>query len=211
MTDSKAAQPPSRLRRGREGVLAAATVLFQERGYDATSMADVARRAGVTKAAVYRHVRSKPDLLRAVTEPVRAALCSLLSTSAVTDGRGLEGVAGLLRALTDRAVADPAGHALLWGTASLQGEHDGGAECQEAVLRRLVELLERAVAEGDVRSNIEPRLVARLLLGAIVSTNCPSQELGSPPHAAVDALLSGLARSGNVPGEEAVRRWTRAA
>jgi AcrR family transcriptional regulator len=40
----------------------AATRLFAERGYESTSVADIAAAAGVTKPMVYRHFESKQDL-----------------------------------------------------------------------------------------------------------------------------------------------------
>jgi AcrR family transcriptional regulator len=47
----------------REKVLAAAEELFAEQGYDATSVAQVVARAGVTKGALYHHFAAKEDLL----------------------------------------------------------------------------------------------------------------------------------------------------
>jgi AcrR family transcriptional regulator len=42
--------------------VAAASELFAQRGYDRTSLDEVAERAGVTKVIVYRHFASKKDL-----------------------------------------------------------------------------------------------------------------------------------------------------
>jgi AcrR family transcriptional regulator len=50
----------------RDRILAAASKLFAERGHDATTMEDVAARAGFTVGALYRHFGGKPDLLLAV-------------------------------------------------------------------------------------------------------------------------------------------------
>ena len=63
--------PPERIaapRRGRPGydrdqVLAIAVALFNEQGYDATSVADLAMRLGLTKSALYHHFDSKEQLL----------------------------------------------------------------------------------------------------------------------------------------------------
>jgi AcrR family transcriptional regulator len=44
-------------------LLSAASQLFVERGYDATSVHDIASVVGVTGAAIYRHFRGKQDLL----------------------------------------------------------------------------------------------------------------------------------------------------
>src|SRR3712207_8236633 len=60
---------PARTRRGRPGhsldsLLDVAVAVFNERGYDATSMEELATRLGVTKSAIYHHVTSKVELLR---------------------------------------------------------------------------------------------------------------------------------------------------
>ena len=58
MTDPGVATTPAR--RGRPGhdqatVLRRAIDLFNEQGYDATSMGDLARELGLTKSAIYHH------------------------------------------------------------------------------------------------------------------------------------------------------------
>ncbi|MGB6091572.1 MAG: helix-turn-helix domain-containing protein, partial [Candidatus Binataceae bacterium] len=46
-----------------EAIADVAVRVFLERGYDGASLDDVARAAGITKASIYYHVRSKEDLL----------------------------------------------------------------------------------------------------------------------------------------------------
>jgi AcrR family transcriptional regulator len=57
-------------RAGRQPVpqrlLAAATRLFAERGYDRTSVQDIVEAAGVTKGALYHYFGSKDDLLHEI-------------------------------------------------------------------------------------------------------------------------------------------------
>ena len=65
----------SRLRREqanatRRGVLAAARTLFTARGYAQTSVADIARHAGVSVDTVYVSVGRKPELLLAVHDMI---------------------------------------------------------------------------------------------------------------------------------------------
>lgn len=55
-----------RATRTRERILDAATELFALRGYDATTTEDIAAGAGITVPGLYRHVRSKAELLSAV-------------------------------------------------------------------------------------------------------------------------------------------------
>lgn len=47
----------------REAIVEAAARLFMERGYEATSVRDLARVAGVSQGALYYYIRSKPDVL----------------------------------------------------------------------------------------------------------------------------------------------------
>src|ERR1700742_3750274 len=70
-------------RRGRPGldlatVLDRSVALFNERGFDGTSMEDLARHLGITKSAIYHHVPSKDALLglaldRALSGPEAAS------------------------------------------------------------------------------------------------------------------------------------------
>jgi AcrR family transcriptional regulator len=50
----------------RERILNVALELFTEKGYDGTSLREVAAKLGVTKAAIYYHFASKDDILMAL-------------------------------------------------------------------------------------------------------------------------------------------------
>ena len=52
----------------RQELIEAATDLFHEKGYSATSVQDVADRVGILKGSVYHYIRTKEDLLFAVVE-----------------------------------------------------------------------------------------------------------------------------------------------
>ena len=55
-------------------LLAAAERLFVARGYDATSIEDVARAAGVTRPVVYHHFGDKPRMFLACVRQIRRDL-----------------------------------------------------------------------------------------------------------------------------------------
>ncbi|MFD4656335.1 TetR/AcrR family transcriptional regulator [Kitasatospora sp. NPDC058444] len=82
----------------RERLVVAAVDLFTEQGYDATTVAQIAERAGVTKSTFFRHFPDKRELLVAGQE----TLCRLLTegiAGAPGDATPLEAVAaGLERA-----------------------------------------------------------------------------------------------------------------
>lgn len=53
-------------RETREALLVVAEKRFEEQGYDATTLSEIARAAGFTKGAVYSNFRSKADLFQEV-------------------------------------------------------------------------------------------------------------------------------------------------
>lgn len=62
----------------REQLQAVALKLFAERGYDSTSLREIAERLGITKAAVYYHFRSKDEILASLIEDFLAQLEDLV-------------------------------------------------------------------------------------------------------------------------------------
>ena len=60
--------------------------VFNERGYDATSMEDLSAAAGITKSSFYHHVRGKEALLRAALERALDGLFGILDEPAASTG-----------------------------------------------------------------------------------------------------------------------------
>jgi AcrR family transcriptional regulator len=66
-TASKAGRPTSEeLERRKQRVVEAATKLFVDHGYAATSLVDIARQAGVATRTIYQHFGDKADMFREV-------------------------------------------------------------------------------------------------------------------------------------------------
>ncbi|MET8764317.1 TetR/AcrR family transcriptional regulator [Lentzea sp. NPDC004782] len=84
----------------RERLVMAAVDLFTEQGYDATTVAQIAERAGVTKSTFFRHFPDKRELLVAGQETLSRLLTEGIA-QAPADASPLEAVAaGLERAST---------------------------------------------------------------------------------------------------------------
>ena len=93
-------------RNRRDVLLGAALNGFTQRGYDATSVAELAAATGMSKAAVSYHFRTKNDLLHAIADPLLDSLDALIDRHPTTpDWPG--GVRALLEdyltALTDHS------------------------------------------------------------------------------------------------------------
>jgi AcrR family transcriptional regulator len=82
----------------RERLVVAAVDLFTEQGYDATTVAQIAERAGVTKSTFFRHFPDKRELLVAGQETLSRLLAEGIA-DAPADASPLQAVAaGLERA-----------------------------------------------------------------------------------------------------------------
>ncbi len=85
----------------RERLVLAAVDLYAEQGYDATTVAQIAERAGVTKSTFFRHFPDKRELLVAGQEALSRLLADGI-TEAPADATPLQAVAaGLERASSE--------------------------------------------------------------------------------------------------------------
>jgi len=56
--------------KGKKSALVAALALFSEQGFDGTSTVQVAEKAGISQATIFKYFHTKQDLLLAIVEPV---------------------------------------------------------------------------------------------------------------------------------------------
>ena len=84
----------------RERLVIAAVDLFAEQGYDATTVAQIAERAGVTKSTFFRHFPDKRELLVAGQETLGRLMAEGIA-GAPGDASPLEAVAAGLERASD--------------------------------------------------------------------------------------------------------------
>jgi AcrR family transcriptional regulator len=88
--------------RTRHEIVRQANDLFQVKGYNATSLQDIATAAGCSKATVLYHFSGKPAVLAAVLEPASADLAGLLAQATTMNRAGAQEFA--IQAFIDLAV-----------------------------------------------------------------------------------------------------------
>jgi AcrR family transcriptional regulator len=165
---------PAPARRGRPGhsldtLLDAAVALFNERGYEATSMEELATRLGVTKSAIYHHVPSKVELLRLALDRALDALFALTQETGATTGPAIDRLEFVVRGSVRVLAAE-----LPFVTLLLRLR--GNSEVERTALHRRREfdrivsgLVRAAEHEGDVRTDVDPAVISRLLFGTVNS------------------------------------------
>lgn len=161
--------------RGRPGydletLLQVAAEVFNERGYDGTSMEALANRLGITKSAIYYHVPSKTELLRLGVNRGLDALFAVTRERASETGPAIDRLEHVVRRSAEVLVAE-----LPFVTLLLRVRGNTEVE-REALTRRrefdriVSDLVKEAEAEGSVRPDVDPALTSRLLFGMVNST-----------------------------------------
>jgi AcrR family transcriptional regulator len=154
--------------RNRELIIAAAAAVFAERGLEA-STAEIAHRAGVGEATLFRRFPSKDDLIDAIVETRMAEALALAEAAAEAPDPGaalerlmedlistLSGDRGFFEAAGDRCFTDPR-----------------LAELRAKSLDAMGRVLERAQEAGAVRTDVTPADLTFLIRAAAGSTDVP--------------------------------------
>jgi len=165
---------PAARRRGRPGydlasVLAVAVGLFNERGYDGTSMRDLSARLGIAKSAIYHHVAGKEELLRLALDRALAGLSAVADRARALPAPAVERLEYLVRGSVEVLEAESPYVTLLLRVR-------GNTEVERAALDRrrgfdrfVAELVAEAGRDGDIRPDTDAMITARLLFGLVNS------------------------------------------
>jgi AcrR family transcriptional regulator len=183
-------------RRGRPGhsldsLLDVAVTVFIERGFEATSMDELATRLGVTKSAIYHHVPSKVELLRLALDRALDALFAVTEEPGATTGRAIDRLEHVVRGSVRVLAAELPFVSLLLRVR-------GNSEVERTALQRRREfdrvvtaLVRAAEEEGDVRPDVDPAITSRLLFGTVNSlTEWYRPDGDLTPDELADALVT---------------------
>ncbi|WP_019818774.1 TetR/AcrR family transcriptional regulator [Saccharomonospora saliphila] len=171
MTDTPSSRPARRGRPGYdlESLLTVAVRLFNERGYEGTSMEDLSRELGITKSAIYHHVPSKSELLRLAVNRGLDGLFAEVDRLDAVEGRAVDKLEHLVRASVGVLIEQlPFVTLLLRVRGNTEVERDALARRREFD-QIVTDLVSKAAADGDLRPDVDPATSARLLFGMVNS------------------------------------------
>lgn len=111
----------------RTQIIAAAKALFGEGGLEQVSMRNIARRVGVTQAAIYQHFEDKDAILFAIAEGFFNQLIEASENVAMADLDPIERLRRSMRAYVESGLAHPEEYRLVFMTHApgLQKKHGG--------------------------------------------------------------------------------------
>jgi len=152
-----------------DALLDVAVRVFLERGYDGSSLDQVARAAGITKASIYYHARGKEELLLRGAGRAFDALYAVLQEPESSSGPAVDRLKHVVRRTIEITMTMTPEVALLLRVR-------GNTRAEKRILERrrefdhlIAELVEAAQKEKSIRDDLDPRLATRLLFGMLNS------------------------------------------
>ncbi|WP_225708805.1 TetR/AcrR family transcriptional regulator [Bradyrhizobium cenepequi] len=158
----------------RNELLDSAQALFLSKGYEATTVADIMERAGVSKGGFYHHFSAKEYLLEALAE--RMAADALTRLEPILDERGLDAVARMNAVLSqsrqlkiEDAAAIRAAFDAVFKPENIVLYHRLNRATGKVMLPLFVDILRQGKAEGRFRID-DPATTAEIILHLGAST-----------------------------------------
>jgi len=160
----------SGLSEGARVILDVAKRLFAEKGFDAVSINEIAQQAGVSKANVFHHFTSKEDLYLAVLKAACEETVGSLAEAHSSGNAGDDLWTFFSSQLAAMLKNHPSAKLILREIMeSKDGREQTLAEQVFAeYFSRLVGMVSEGQAQGLLRKNFDPALLAYLMLGANV-------------------------------------------
>ena len=159
---------PTKSERTKEAVLAAAEVLFSERGFDATTLDAIGSHAGMQGTAILYHFSTKRVLYEAVLDRMFTPLIVDVHGHFEADQPVGDRVAAITSTMVRFAAARPAAARLILREAST-GSDEAGDIVGSASRRqwaRFLGALDNASVDGN-RDGLDPRVMWNVVIGAI--------------------------------------------
>ncbi|MEU2559674.1 TetR/AcrR family transcriptional regulator [Streptomyces longispororuber] len=150
-------------------LLEVAVRVFNERGYDGTSMEHLSKAAGISKSSIYHHVAGKEELLRRAVNRALDGLFAVLTEDPARVGRAVDRLEYVTRRTVEVLVAELPYVTLLLRVRGNTDTERWAMERRRDFDHQVAALFKEAVADGDLRSDVELRLATRLLFGMINS------------------------------------------
>lgn len=160
---------PERMQDRYDAILDAAKRAFAEKGFEGASIADIARIAKISDGLVYRYFRNKRDLLYGVLNKFYERILVDLETQVFKHDRFPSRLEALIKRHIEVFVSDTDLCRLFIAEVRVATDYEGSAiqDLNRRYTSVLIRIVKEAVKTGEVRANVNPRLLRDVLFGAI--------------------------------------------
>jgi AcrR family transcriptional regulator len=144
-----------------------ATELFAEKGYESTSLLDIANALGISRPALYNYVSSKEELLSMLVEQVSHGMAVVLANLTLREDLSpTEKLVDVVALLVRQRAEHPDQFRILDRSETVLPEPAGTAhrEAKRKILREIVTVIEAGIDRGEFRK-VDARTTALSLLG----------------------------------------------
>lgn len=151
----------------RQAVLLAAVRMFNERGYHATSLDDVAASLGVSKPTIYHYLGNKEQVLLTCLSTGLEKLIDAAVAARGMEGTGAERLVAFMTKYAEFNMLDFGRRVILTQDSDLS---ETGARQFRADKRKIHEMMRDMIVEGQADGSIaggDPTLMAFTMAGAI--------------------------------------------
>lgn len=150
-------------------ILEAARGVFRVKGYQETSVADIAAEIGVVEGTIYRYFPTKRDLLVAVVSDWYERILSDYDRHLAAFTNTRDQLRYMVWRHLELIHRDPDMCRLVFGELRAGADYRQTAvfDLNRAYTRRTIEIIETAIARGEFRSGISLPIVRDLLFGCV--------------------------------------------
>ena len=151
----------------RDALLREAAQSFNRRGYHGTSLTEIAKKLGVTKAALYTYVPSKEELLFYCHDSAMDAALEALERGSGRGSNGLEKLTLTLIGYLELMLGQDGGFVLLLEEHAMRPTHVKAIiKRRDEFERSLRQLVAAGIADGSI-APCNPKLAVFVALGAL--------------------------------------------
>jgi TetR/AcrR family fatty acid metabolism transcriptional regulator len=160
---------PQRMQDRYDAILEAAKGAFADKGFEGTSIADIARTAQISDGLVYRYFRNKRELLYEVLRKFYERILLDLETQVFRHDAFSARLEALIRRHLEVFVSDTDLCRLFISEVRTASDYEGSSiqELNRLYTSVLIRIVKDAIKAGEVRADVNPKLLRDVIFGAI--------------------------------------------
>ena len=173
--------------RQRRRILSAAQALFDLRGIDRVTVAEIVEAAGIRASTLYEYFANKDEIVWALVEEcMTASAADVQRHFKAARGPAIEKIAALFRAFEEELKNEPARvrfmaqfdamYAREWTVERLLAVEE---RIFPGSFRELSSLIRKGIRDGSLRADLDPKVTMHAVMNAVVGTQRRLASLGS--------------------------------